>query len=301
MQNNLHGRKGLGWGGDWFIVEHKWYYWGSGNRVSSWGVNWIHAKFLYTYMQIRERGTIYLWTHLVHAHLSLLLTPSAHHSSTFPEYLSDPLFSPSFLLLLSDQGWVDFLQKSKWFMWELIPGSTVKRGWGGREESPEGWIREQVTMGAQPCCGPSEEVLGCASVCPSGGSWVFIYSLPSFPGWEVLLGCSSSGCPYPGCPVHGWSSPPDTGEPLSGEAEGSKAWGGSGHCTGDHPAQVHVSPELVQGSWGRISRASATAIISPLEDHLSLPHSPAISHVPLIHPLRLLEGLPTGNSAGEDY
>lgn len=159
MQNNLLGRKGRGWGGYWFTVEHKRHYWGSGNRVSSWGVSWMHAKFLFTYMQIRERGTVYLLTHLVHAHLSPLLTPpSAHHSSTFPECLPDPLFSSSLLLLQSDQGWVGFLQKSKWFTWELIPGSTVKRGWGGREESPEGWITERVTLGAQPRWGPSEEV-----------------------------------------------------------------------------------------------------------------------------------------------
>lgn len=299
MQNNLHGRKGLGWGGDWFIVEHKWHYWGSGNRVSSWDVNWIHAKFLYTYMQIRERGTIYLWTHLVHAHLSLLLTPPAHHSSTSPEYLSDPLFSPSFLLLLSDQGW--FPPKEQ----------VVYVGANSRKHSEEGMGREggkPWRLNQRAGHNGGSALLGTLwggirmCLCLSLGGKLGIYLLtPILPWLRVLLGCSSSGGPYPGCPVHGRSSPPDTGEPLSGEAEGSRAWGGSGHCTGDHPAQVPVSPELVQGSWGRISRASATAIISPLEDHLSLPHSPAISHVPLIHPLRLSEGLPTGNSAGEDY
>ena len=220
MQNNLHSKKGLGWGGDWLIIEHKWHYWVCGNRVSSRGVSSMHAKFLYTYMQIRERGTVYLLTHLVHAHLSLLLTPpSAHHSpSPWVPLRSSILSIPPAAPEWSGLSWVPPKEQV-----EVIPGSTVRRGQGGREESPEGWIRQQVTLWAQPCWGPSEEASGCASVCPSAGIWVFIHSLPSFPGWELPLGCSSSGCPFLDCPVHGWPSPQDTGEPLDGETEGSRA------------------------------------------------------------------------------
>lgn len=47
-------------------------------------------------------------------------------------------------------------------------------------------------------------------------------------------------------PSQGWSSPQDTREPLVGAAEGSRACGGSGQHSGNQPAQVQVSPELVR-------------------------------------------------------
>lgn len=47
-------------------------------------------------------------------------------------------------------------------------------------------------------------------------------------------------------PSQGWSSPQDTREPLVGAAKGSRACGGSGQHSGNQPAQVQVSPELVR-------------------------------------------------------
>ena len=128
-----------------------------------------------------------------------------------------------------------------------------------------------------------------------------IYPLtPIFPWLRAAPGLFILWMPISGLPCPCLAKPPGYWRTPRWRDRGKQGWAGSGHCTGYHPAQVHVSPELVQGTWGRISRAPATAIISLLEDHPSLSHSSAINHVPLTHPLRLLESLPTGKLAGED-
>lgn len=68
-------------------------------------------------------------------------------------------------------------------MWELIPGS-IARGWG--REGRKAWRAEseRVTMGAQPCWGPSEESNRmCLSLSLSGKLGIYLLT-PILPGWE---------------------------------------------------------------------------------------------------------------------
>lgn len=213
-----------------------------------------------------------------------------------PEYLSDPLFSPSLLLLQSDQGWVGFLQKSKWRWFQ-------EAQWGGDRVGGRKALKGESDSRSH--CGLS--LLGtlwggirmCLSLSLGGNLGIYPFT-PIFPWLRAAPGLFILWMPISGLPCPWLAKPPGHWRTPRWRDRGKQGWAGSGHCTGYHPAQVHVSPELVQGTWGRISRAPATAIISPLEDHPSLSHSSAINHVPLIHPLRLLEGLPTGTLAGED-
>ena len=146
-------------------------------------VRWMYAKFLYTYIQIRERGTFTCWP------IRLPLSPP------HPPLPVTALLSPNISQILHSihppaavlEGSVLSLGSSKTAA-GLCGRWSQEAQWGevkgGREEGPRGWIREQVILWAQPCWRPSEKVLGC----PSEGSWVFTYSLPSLPGWEFPLG-----------------------------------------------------------------------------------------------------------------
>lgn len=66
------------------------------------------------------------------------------------------------------------------------------------------------------------------------------------------------------------------------------------------PSTSAREPRAGPGDMGQDIQSSCHSHHLSSEDHPSLSHSSAISHVPLIHPLRLLEGLPTGKLAGED-
>ena len=108
--------------------------------------------------------------------------------------------------------------------------------------------------------------------------------------WLPIFGLP---CPWLIKPLGHWRTPRWRGRGKQGlSGERSLHWG--------PPSTSAREPRAGPGTWGRVSRASATAIISPRRTTLAS-HSSAISHVPLIHPLWLLEGLPTGSSAGEDY
>lgn len=114
-------------------------------------------------------------------------------------------------------------------MWELIPGSTVKRGqgWGavvggGRKalkpqsESPSHW-------GLSPAEGPLRRCVEHASGCPLEGSSVFIYLPLSCPSLVERCPGGVKALALWGClACYGWSSARDTGELQGGKAEGSR-------------------------------------------------------------------------------
>ena len=150
--------------------------------------------------------------------------PSAHHGPTLPEYLSHPPLYPSSCccsrVIRTEFG---VLQKSRGFMWELIPGSTVRRGWGGGRKALKPESEGRSHWGLSPAEGPLRRCVKHASGCPSEGSSVFIYLPLSCPSLVERCPRGVKSLALWGClACYGWSSAQDTGKLQGGKAEGSK-------------------------------------------------------------------------------
>lgn len=171
---------------------------------------------------------------------------SAHHSSTFPEYL--PWSSTSILPAAPEWSGLSWFPPKE---------QVVYVGADSRKHSEEGmgveggkpWRLNQRAghNGAQPLLGTLWGGIRMCLVCPSAGSWVFIYSphpsLVERCSWVVhpLAAHIRLPCPWLGQAPRHWRTPTWRGRGKQGlRGERSLHW--------DHPAQVRVSPELVQGS-----------------------------------------------------
>lgn len=134
------------------------------------------------------------------------------------------------------------------------------------------------------------------------GGKLGIYLLtPILPWLRGVPGLFILWLPIFGLPCPWLVKPPGHWRTPSWRGRGKQGLSGERSLHLEPPSTSACEPRAGPGDMGQgIQSFCHGHHLSP-EDHLSLPHSSAISHVPLIHPLWLLEGLPTGNLAGEDY